>query len=203
MALSVSGPGALCAGARRSLAVCVEARRSLHWLAGPAALCVRARRSLYRAPALPVSGPGALCVARRTLCRAPRYLCLCPALSVSGPALSMCRAQPLCGPRRSLCWGRAVCVGARRSCVDLPPSVSGDALPALSVPQHSLCRAWHAVCRALWVGPCQARRGICVGAQRSVSGSVWGFGVCVGPTLTVSGILTVREGSGTSTLVLG
>ena len=76
--LSLSGPGALCLGARRSSdALCVAAWRSL---------CQGLALFLCQGPALSVSGPGRFCVgARRALCRGPHPRATYP---VRGPQLS-------------------------------------------------------------------------------------------------------------------
>ena len=82
---------------------------------GPGALYVGARRSLCPAPKALCVGPGALCVgARRSPCRAWRSLAvrLCVALCV-GPG-ALCRAPALLVSGPVLCVG-ARCVGARRS----------------------------------------------------------------------------------------
>ena len=90
-ALSVSGPGALSAGARR--------------LSGPGALSPTSQRSLCQAPMLSTSEPGA----QRFLCRAPGSMSGPGALSV-GPRRSLCWGRALCvGARRFLCRGPAVC----------------------------------------------------------------------------------------------
>ena len=126
----MSGPGALCVGARRSL--CQAPALSV---SGPGALCVRPRRCLCRGPALSVSGPGAVCVgARRSLCQAP-------ALSVSGPGAVCGAALSVSGPG-SLC----VVAGARRSprrCLFEDPALSVSALSgsAGSSLSRSLCGA--------------------------------------------------------------
>ena len=79
-ALSVSGPGALCVGAWRSLC-----RGLALSVSGPGALCVRPWCSLCRALALSVSGPGALCVGPVLSVSGPGALCRAVVLSVSGP----------------------------------------------------------------------------------------------------------------------
>ena len=139
LALSLSGPGALCVGARRSSdtlyvaarlslsqssalsrslcrgpAVSVARPGALSLVSAPGALCVRARRSLCPGPAVSVSGPGALSVSG--LCRAPalcvgarRSLCRGPAFLCQGPALFVS------GPGVSVSGPGAICVGARRS----------------------------------------------------------------------------------------
>ena len=76
--LSVSGPGALCVGSRRSLC------------RGAGALCVGASRSLCRGPArcrAPTLSRSALALSH-SLCRARRSLCRGPAVSVLGPRRS-------------------------------------------------------------------------------------------------------------------
>ena len=119
LALSVSGPGALCVGPRF--------RAPTLFVSGPGAVCFGARRSLCRRLALSVSGPGAVCVwPRRYLYQGPslsrsfcRSLCRAPALSVSGRGA-------LCIKGRSLALSVALCVGPRRSLCRLPAlSVSG------------------------------------------------------------------------------
>ena len=135
-ALSVSGPDALCVGARRSLTLFVGSL-------GP-------RRALCRGPAFSESGPGAL--SRRgpalcasspgTLCRTRRSVArIGPRRSLSGPgALSLSVSGPgaLCGlptlPRRFLCPSLAL---SRSLCRDL---CRGLALSRSLRPRRSLCR---------------------------------------------------------------
>ena len=161
---SVSGLGALCVGARRSLrrgpsllvsgpgALCQESasgpavlqvpcRGPTICVSRPGALCVRARRSVCRGPALFVPGPGALSVgARRSLCRGPARG---PALFVSGPGALSIDSGALC---------QGVC-GAR--------TVSVSELGAL---QRSLCRGPALSARRSVSGP----GALCVGARRSL-----------------------------------
>ena len=114
--LCLSGPGALCVGARQSspgavcVGLCVGARRFL--CPGPA-LCFGAGRSFF------VSGPGALC---------------------RGPArcLSACRCLGFfVRPRRSSCRGPALSIALRRS---LSECVWGLFLYRSSALLCSLCR---------------------------------------------------------------
>ena len=82
----LSGPGALCVGAQRSLPLCVGARRSLCLSLSPCrvpGLSVGTRCSVRRGPALSPS-----------LCRAP-------ALSVSGPSAPRTLCVKLCVPPMS------------------------------------------------------------------------------------------------------
>ena len=101
-ACSVSGPGALCVGPRRSLRLCLGPALSV---SGPVALCVWARRSLCRALcralALSVSGPVALCVwARRSFCQAgPQAESRVPPIQLRAPSSDPCAAHPAAGPQ--------------------------------------------------------------------------------------------------------
>ena len=172
----VSGPGALCVGARRSL--CRARRREWRFLRrGPALY-------LCRGPTLFLSGPGALC---QGLCRG----------SVSGPdgfCFGAGRSSTLFVSRpgtlqRSLCV--EVCVGARRSSPDT--FVSGLALFILG--PSGLCVEAQ---RSVRQGPAHfvSRPGaVCVGARRSLSRPVAlcrGPALCIGPRARRS----VRSASG-------
>ena len=163
-ALSVSGPGALCVGARRSVSgpgalcvgPCVGPWRSV---SGPGAVCVGLCRAPCQAPAAQRS-PGTLCVGPGALfVRAPlsrflcRDLCRAPALSLRSP----CRAGERRAPARSICLrpvAPALSVSAPRSfCVCWVPPLSRCLCPAPG--QSCLCQGpalgpWP---RALCVGP--------------------------------------------------
>ena len=198
---SVSGPGALCVGARRSPllvswrgALCRESRHrgpailsqdSLRHVRGqrssPGALCVGARRS--------VSGPGALCR------RPALLLCVWARRSVSGPG--------------ALCAGSVSGPGAL-SVRDRAPALFVSRPGALSIGLRrslSWC-VWSPDCfcigarcsSALFVsGPSALRRSLCVRSRRSVSACVSGPGfpgavsvrlrlrrsLCQGPALCV------------------
>ena len=201
-ALSVSGPGVLCVGARRS------ARRGPTLCVGPGGLCV-GPAALCWGLGVCVSGPSALCGGRHSLCRAL-------ALSLSGrrSRRSLCRAllcRPFCvGPRRSLAvrlGPGALCVRARRSfalcvgmCVPsrtlLPLSVSDlgalhrSLCRARRSPAVSLCRV-PALCRGLRRGPrsspdtffMSGPGGLCVEALCVLAGRCLSRGpaLCVGP----------------------
>ena len=174
LALSVSGPGALSVGARRSF---FGARRSLSGSSGPL-LCVGPRRS------------GALC---RRLCGGPLptlsvsprlFLCLCvrPRRPLSGSVSR--RGGPL--PTFSVSGSCAICRGravfSQRSLCRAPAvSVSGPRAPGgLCVrPKSSLCRGRRSLCRgrALSVSGPGAPRRSCVRARRSLCR---GAAICVG-----------------------
>ena len=178
----VSGPGAPCVGARRSLsgvgvgpavlsqdsffqvpAVCVSGLALSVCLSGPNDQCVGARRSLCRGPALCLSRCDALCVGAGAgtgaLCVGPRRS-LCPGPgAVSGPG------APCVGARRSLCRGPVLSFESRRRGLLPIPFVT----------------SWQSVCRA----PALSVR-VCVGARRSFFVSGPGA-LCRGPALFVSG----------------
>ena len=194
----MSGPGAPCVGAWRSLHL--EGRCFLsRSVSGPSSssglVCVGARRSLCRSPALfvskpgalcrgPARGPGALCVgpgalcvgARRSFYRAPAIsvrVCLEPGLfldwsSALSGGLFVSGPGALCQRVRAVRRAAALCLGARRC----------------------LCRAWRFVS-----GP----GALSIGLRRSLSGCVWSpdcFSIgarrspagslCRGPALCVS-----------------
>ena len=123
LTFSLSGPGALRVGTRRSLCriLCRGPAASVSGplcVSGPGALFVRARRS----PALSVSGPalhvgpGAVCVGlcgglRRPVCQGPTGSCA-PAISFSGPGS---RALFVSGPG-PLCIGTGIWLSRRSLC---------------------------------------------------------------------------------------
>ena len=171
---SVSGPGALCVGAR---ALC---RAPARFVSGPGAdLCW----------ALFVAGPGAPCVGARRICQAwavsvsaPGALCRAPALFVSGPALCV-------GARRSLCRDPALSVGSRRRGPAVLSQDSVCQVPAVCVSGPSaFCLSGRSFCRgpALCVA---AQRSLCQGPALCVGALYAGAGqsVCRGPALFVSG----------------
>ena len=158
----MSGPGALCVGARRCVGparrfqksspgalsvglLLASGRRCRGWRRGPVSpntLFVRSRQSVCRAQALSVAisvrGPAVLF--RRCLCRAP-------ALFASGPGAPVwCR-----GPALLASGPAAPCAGARRS----------------------FCHRAPALCLS---APGALRRYLCVGTRRSVSACVSGPG---------------------------
>ena len=102
---SVSGPGALCVGPRRSLCRVPALSRSCR---GPA-LSVSGPGALSLCVSGSVSGPGALpplsVLGPGTSCRPPGTL----SLSVSGAQCSLCHAPVSVLSRSSLCRGAALC----------------------------------------------------------------------------------------------
>ena len=148
----MSGPDALCVGARRSRALLVGSRRSLSW--GPAFF----RRSLCRGPALSTSGAGALCVGARRSVSGPGTVCVATRRS-----LTRCFRA-----RRSLC-------GAPTLSVSEPggPSVAvrgshcrGPNPPPLSV---SAGRCGRSLCRAPTLSVCVGLGSLCQGSALSIA----------------------------------
>ena len=172
LALSVSGPAAACVGP--ALSVWGPALSA----SGPNALCRGVlRRSLCRGAALSMSGPGNLC---RGLCQGPAVLSQCSlcralTLSLSGSGRVSCRGPVLLvsGPG-ALCRAPGACrcpaLCRPALCRALALSMSGPALPMLSVSGRALSGR------------------VCVGARRSPGAlSVAAGTLCVGTCRSVSG----------------
>ena len=161
----MSGAGALCVGARRS--VC---RGPALFVSGPA-LSVGARRSFF------VSGPGALCAgARLSFHRAPALsvrVCVEPGLFLyrSSALLSALCVGARHSPPFSLCRDPALCVGV---CVRAWRSPVASETGSVTL-RRSLCRG-----PALFLsgpgGLCRlfaSGAALCVGARRSLRRAVF------------------------------
>ena len=196
--LSVCQDPTICvSGARRSL--CRGGAGPALFVSGPGALCVGARRSFYRTPELSVRVSlfrRSLCVRTGALCQGgvgdwvPVFLRLRRSLEVgarlvSGPGLSVVcvgarRSSPgaLCvGARRSVSERGALCVGARRFV-----SGPGGPLPALVSGPGAFCAGARRFVSAPGAPSLCRGPALCVGARRSLC-----RGPVRGPALFVSG----------------
>ena len=169
-ALFVLAPSALCRGPALLLSVVARRFSPRLFLSGPGALCVGARRSLCRGPRS-VSGPGALCVgARRSCVGARRSLGRGSALSGVGVEARCSSAKTLCleGPG-DLCV-RSRCFLSRSPGALCRGSVSGPGAPCgalcRSPAVHSQAFIFQSVL-GLALTVCHAGPGaLCVGARR-------------------------------------